>query len=87
MLKPIFYISNDHNLIATVQNGKLSFNKKSDSGNYFAFDTWKQSNRESIETAHKKLKSDHGVYTITTPKWTLVYIQRFVPLSKNLEIL
>lgn len=84
---PIFYLSTDHNLIASRQGGKLYFNKKSDSGNYFAFNTWLQSNGESGESEHLKLKSDHGVYKISTPKWTLVYIQRFVPLAKNLESL
>lgn len=85
--KPIFYISSDHNLVAFLENDKLSFNKKSDSGNYFAFDAWKQSNGEATGTTHPKLKPDHGVLRINTPNWTLVYIQRFVPLSKNLETL
>ena len=85
--KPIFYISNDHKLIGAVINGKLKFNKTHDSGNFFAFDTWKKSNGEQAGTENKKLSKQSGIYSITTPKWNLAYIQSFVPLSKNFSSL
>ena len=81
--RPLFYISNDHKLIGAVIDGKLKFNKTHDSGNYFAFDTWKKSNGENTGTENTKLSKESGVYTISTPKWTAVYIQNFVPLSKS----
>lgn len=81
---PLFYISNDHKLIGAVTDGKLQFNKSRDSGNYFAFDTWKKSNGEKIGTENKRLAKESGVYMISTPRWNLIYIQNFVPLSENI---
>lgn len=81
--KPLLYISHDHKLIGAVQNGKLKFNKTHDSGNFFAFDTWKKSNGEQVGSENEKLSKESGLYTIKTPKWTAAYIQNFVPLSKN----
>mgnify|MGYP002852867014 CR=1 FL=1 len=82
--RPIFYISNDHNLIAASINGKLKFNKSHDSGNYFAFDNWKKLNREKTGTENERLPKESGVYTILRPDWKIIYIQNFVPLSKNI---
>ena len=82
--RPIFYISNDHKLIGAVIDGKLKFNKSHDGGNYFAFDTWKKSNGESTGTENERIPKESGVYTISTKNWKIVYIQSFVPLSKNI---
>lgn len=83
--KPIFYITHDHNLIGWVKNDKLYFNKSKDSGNYFAFDTWKKSNAEPVDTPNRRMDKQHGINIIKTPEWTLVYTQRFVPLQKNIN--
>ena len=83
--RPIFYISNDHKLIGAVIDGKLKFNKTHDSGNYFAFDTWKKTNGEQTGTENMRLTKESGVYTISMPKWKILYIQNFVPLSKNIN--
>ncbi len=83
--RPIFYISNDHKLIGAVINNKLKFNKTHDSGNYFAFDTWKKTNGEQPGTENIRLTKESGVYTISMPKWKILYIQNFVPLSKNIN--
>lgn len=83
--KPVFYITPDHYLFATVKNNELHFNKEKDSNNYFAFDTWKKSNGEKIGTSNKKFAAESGVHTIQRTNWTLVYIQRFVPLSRNIK--
>lgn len=82
--KPIFYIANNHKLIAGVIDGKLHFNKSHDSSNFFAFDTWKISNGEKTGTEIKLLSKKSGVYKIHYPKFDIVYIQSFVPLSKNI---
>lgn len=85
--RPVFYISNDHKLIGAVIDGELKFNKTRDSGNFFAFDTWKKLNGEKTGTENKKLTKESGVYIITNPKWKLAYIQTFIPLSKNFSSL
>ncbi len=82
--RPIFYITPDKNLIGYIQDGKLKFNKTKDSNNYFAFETWKKSNQEPTDTPNIKLNKTRGINEIKTPKWTLVYAQRFMPLSKNI---
>lgn len=82
--KPVFYISNNHKLIAAVIDGKLKFNKSHDSSNYFAFDTWKTSNGEQTGTENKLLPKESSVYKISYPNLNIVYIQNFVPLSKNI---
>ena len=84
--RPIFYISPDHNLIGFVgSDGDVWFSKTKDSNNTFAFDTWRRANGNDINAPRKKLKKDHGVHKIITPKWNLVYMQQFVPLLKNLD--
>lgn len=82
--RPLFYISNDHKLIGAVTDGKLQFNKSHDSGNYFAFDSWKKSNGEKTGTENKRLIKESGIYRVLTPQWNLIYIQNFVPLSENI---
>ena len=81
--KPIFYISSDHKLIATVFDKKLKFNKSHDSGNYFAFDNWKKYNGEKTGTENLRFTADSGVYTISQERFDIVYIKNFVSLSKN----
>ena len=85
--RPIFYISNNHKLIGAVIDGKLQFNKSRDSSNYFAFDTWKQSNAETTGTPNHRLDKESGVYKVSFPKFSVAYIQNFVPLSNNITSL
>lgn len=81
--RPVFYISTDHKLIAAIQDGKLKFNKTHDSGNFFAFDTWKKSNGERTGTENEKLTKESGIYLVETNKWKLAYIPTFIPLTKS----
>ncbi|MBO4480012.1 MAG: ComEC family competence protein [Alphaproteobacteria bacterium] len=81
---PVFYISNNHKLIGAVIDGKLHFNKTHDSSNYFAFDTWKQSNCETQGTDNLQLHKEYGVYKVNFPHWSIVHIQNFTTLSKNI---
>lgn len=82
--RPVFYATPDHELVGFVENGKLEFNKSRASNHYFAFDTWKQINGESAGTPNTRYVHAGGVYTYRTPKFTLVYIQKFVPLMNNI---
>ncbi len=82
--RPVFYATNDHELVGFVENGKLKFNKSRASNHYFAFDTWKQINGESASTPNPRYVHAGGVYTYRAPKFTLVYIQKFVPLMNNI---
>ena len=85
--RPVFYISNNHKLIGAVIDGQLQFNKSRDSSNYFAFDTWKQANTEPKGTPNHRLAKESGVYTVSFPKFSVAYIQNFVPLSNNITSL
>lgn len=85
--RPVFYISNNHKLVAAVINGKLQFNKSHDNSNYFAFDTWKKSNGENANTKNTRLAKESGVYKISLPKFSVAYIQNFVPLANNISAL
>ena len=82
--KPAFYATYDNELVGFVVDDKLRFNKSRASNHYFAFDTWKQLNTEPTKTENKRYKCDNGVCNYHTPNWSLVYIQKYVPLSKNI---
>ena len=82
--RPIFFATHDNELVAFVRDdGKLDFNKSRASNHYFAFDTWKQINGECTETPNPRRKHDNGVYRYRD----IVYIQKFVPLMKNIGTL
>ena len=79
--RPIFYATSDHELIAFLgDNGRLEFNKSRSSNHYFTFNTWKKINNQSVDTPNIRRKHDKGVYRYND----IVYIQKFVPLMKNI---
>lgn len=82
--RPVFYATPDHELVGFIENGKLKFNKSRASNHYFAFNTWKQINGEVTDTPNPRYVHTHGVYTYYAPEFTLVYIQKFVPLMNNI---
>lgn len=82
--RPVFYATPDHELVGFVENGKLKFNKSRASNHYFAFNTWKQINGEDADTPNPRYVHAGGVYTYRAQKFTLVYIQKFVPLMNNI---
>ncbi len=82
--RPVFYATPDHELVGFIENGKLKFNKSRASNHYFAFNTWKQINGEVTDTPNPRYVHAHGVYTYYAPEFTLVYIQKFVPLMNNI---
>ena len=82
--RPLFYASPDHELVAFSYDDKLEFNKARASGHLFAFDTWKQLNREPVGTPNIRRRGNHGVWRYDTPNFNLVYIQKFVPLAREI---
>ncbi len=80
--KPIFYTSYDNELVAFLNDeGYLEFNKARASGHKFAFDTWKQVNGQKVDTPNKRKSHNNGIFR----NGNIVYIQKFVPLMKNIE--
>lgn len=80
--RPIFFATYDNELVAFVRNdGKLEFNKSRASKHYFAFNTWKQINGEEQNTPNRRRKHDNGIYRYGN----IVYINKFVPLMKNID--
>ena len=85
--KPVFYSSHDNVLVAFSYDGKLEFNKSKSSGHMFAFDTWKQINGEPTGTPNKRRAGTQGVWIYNTPNFQLAYIQKFVPLAREIGAL
>ena len=83
--KPLFYATDDHQLVAFNVNDKLEFNKARASKHYFAFETWYKINKEERPDKNKRFKCDHGLCKFNTPKWKLVYMQNFKALFDNIE--
>ncbi len=81
------YITPDHELIGFVYDGKLEFNKSRAANHFFAFDTWKQMNGDRAGTPNHRRKCPHGVCIYRSENFNLAYIQKFVPLSKNIASL
>jgi competence protein ComEC len=83
--RPMFYATDDHELVAFVANDKLEFNKARASNHYFAFESWKHLNYEPADTDNRRRKCERGVCVYKTPNWTLAYVQRYVPLARNIS--
>lgn len=83
--RPVFMTTSDNELVAFADNGSIKFNKTRASNHFFAFSTWKQMCNISPNTPNIRYKHDKGVYTFNTPRFNLVYIQKFVPLQKNIS--
>lgn len=81
---PVFYATSDHELIGMVYDGKLEFNKARASNHYFAFNTFRKLNNEEPADTNIRRKCPDGVCIYKSGKWTLAYIQKFVPLHKNI---
>ena len=81
--RPVFYATHDHELIGMVYDGKLEFNKARASNHYFAFDAFRQLNGEPHSDTNVRRKCPDGVCIYESPKFTVAYIQKFVPLQKH----
>ena len=83
--RPLFYATEDHELVAFVNDaGKLEFSKSRASNHYFTFDTWKQINNEQTGTKNIRRTPTNGIWRYDTTNFNLVYIQKFVPLKNNI---
>ncbi|MBO5704473.1 MAG: ComEC family competence protein [Alphaproteobacteria bacterium] len=83
--KPVFFATYDHELVGFVNNeNTLEFNKSRASNHYFAFDTWKDFIGQDINTPNKRRKHRKGLYIYETESFKLAYIQKFMPLMKNI---
>ncbi len=82
--RPIFMTTQDNELVGFVDGDKIVFNKSRASNHYFAFDTWKQLSGFATNTPNSRQKHDHGLYMFESENFTLAYMQKFVPLQKNL---
>ncbi len=83
--RPVFFASPDHELVAFRDGDKLEFNKSRASNHFFAFDTWKQISRIGADTPNIRRKHNKGLYIFQTKNFRLAYIQKFVPLQKNIS--
>lgn len=95
---PIFYATHDHELVAFMtDSGTLQFNKGRAANHKMTFGTWDSMNGDTDTTRTRKpigkgfagekysVECADRACVYTTPKWTLAYIQQFVPLYKNIE--
>lgn len=80
--KPVFYITTDHELIGMVYDGKLEFNKARAANHYFAFDAFRKLNNEPHNDTNIRRKCPDGVCIYKSDKFTIAYIQKFLPLQK-----
>ena len=83
--RPLFFATDDHQLVAFNVDGKLQFNKSRASKYYFAFDTWYDFNSESKPDKNTRFKCDHGLCKYNTEKWNLVYMKDFITIMNNIN--
>ena len=96
--RPIFYATVDRELSAYRRDdGTLQFNRGRDKKHQFAFDTWNAMNkrqqnpedRKSIRSGFKgkrySAECAYGACIYKTPKFTIAYVQKFMPLASNIQ--
>lgn len=83
--KPLFYATENHELVGFIVDGKLKFSKSSDSNNYFAFNTWREFNKEIPSDKNERYKCDHGLCIYKTKNWNLAYMKNFTAVLNNIE--
>jgi hypothetical protein len=52
---------------------------------YFAFSSWYEFNNEEIPDKNQRYKCQKGVCRYNTPKWNLVYIQKFTAILNTID--
>lgn len=82
--RPLFYATDDHQLVAFSVDDNLKFNHARMSKHYFAFNTWYEFNDETAPDKNQRYKCDHGLCTYNTKKWNLVYMQNFTTIMDNI---
>lgn len=82
--KPIFFITSDHELVAFVNDGEITFNKSRASNHFFTFDTWKHFAGISPDTPNTRAKHKSGLYIFKSQNITIAYMQKFTTLQDNI---
>ena len=83
--RPLFYATDDHELVAFNIDNKLKFNHAKMAKHYFAFSSWYEFNNEEKPDKNKRYKCDHGFCRYNSKNWNLVYMQNFTALMNNIE--
>lgn len=83
--RAVFYATADHELVAFIENKNIEFNKARAANHKFAFDTWKQLNGTSVDAPNVRRKCPDGVCLFSPGRFTLAYIQRFIPLAREIS--
>lgn len=83
--RPLFYASDEHNLVGFVVDNEIQFNKARSSKHFFAFNTWRQFNNEPPKDTNKKYKCKSGLCVYETANWKLVYMQKFTTILNNFD--
>ena len=81
--RPLFYATEDHQLVGFVYNNKIKFNKSRSSAHYFAFETWREINNEKVATKNIRQKCKDGLCIYKTKNWNLAYMQKFTTVMDN----
>ena len=83
--RPLFYATDDHQLVGFVINDKLQFNHTKMSKHYFAFSSWYEFNNEEQPDKNQRYKCVKGLCKYDSKKWNLVYMQNFTTIMDNIE--
>jgi len=83
--RPLFYATDDHELVAFNVDDKLQFNHAKMAKHYFAFSSWYEFNNEQAPDKNKRYKCKNGVCRYNTPKWNIVYIQKFTAILNTID--
>ena len=82
--RPMFYVTVDATLAAFKYGDHLEFTSKKLSAHKFTFDTWRVRNGEAADIPNIRRKPEKGVWMYRTPKFSVAYIPRFVPLAREI---
>ena len=82
--KPVFFATTDHELVASIDNDTITFNKSRASNHFFTFDTWKHFAGISYDTPNTRAKHKSGLYIFKSQNITIAYMQKFTTLQDNI---
>ena len=82
---PVFFATDDHELVGFVHNNKIEFNKSRSSKHFFAFNTWRTFINEPASDTNNRAKCQKGLCIYKTPNWNLAYMQKFTTIMNNFD--
>ena len=83
--RPLFYASDDHELVAFNIDNKLKFNHAKMAKHYFAFSSWYEFNNEEKPDKNKRYKCNHGFCRYNSKNWNLVFMQNFTAILNTID--